>query len=385
MKEHPTEILLTMKKRPRHSPIMGQVIVHKPYKIPSRKSHSKAQSSRLQRSAATTMGTPDSDDEAFEKPFKTQMKGPVYQLLPRKPKFPVRRRATISGASPTTTQPPIRIEDLVPSTAARAARKEQLGRSTSQELSKDLPKLSPCLPKVPLDVKDANVPSPSLKLKQVPTNVMNNNLYNSTQDHKQSSLTNCNSQVPYQQPYAKVQPLPAMERRLVHTGQQQLGQQNNNPETIPKQLMNSSLKAIYDLVSGENGVQDSGSAGCGGVPVDRSCKPAPPARPSCQNVGVVIPRLPNSLLQQHNQVLQQKMLQQQIQMEPVNLIDAGSKQESALKQVQELRPGMGLGPACGGLGAGDVDAPPPSLPPRTGLNARLSSASFSQPKGIARH
>lgn len=29
MKEHPTEILLTMKKRPRHSPIMGQIIVLK--------------------------------------------------------------------------------------------------------------------------------------------------------------------------------------------------------------------------------------------------------------------------------------------------------------------------------------------------------------------
>lgn len=42
MKEFPTEILLTIKKRPRHSNIFGSVIVVKPYKIPSMKTSYKS-------------------------------------------------------------------------------------------------------------------------------------------------------------------------------------------------------------------------------------------------------------------------------------------------------------------------------------------------------
>jgi len=47
MKEHPTEILLTCKKRPHHSPLVGSITVLKPYKIPSRKYNSRSQAQRI--------------------------------------------------------------------------------------------------------------------------------------------------------------------------------------------------------------------------------------------------------------------------------------------------------------------------------------------------
>ncbi|XP_054163754.1 connector enhancer of kinase suppressor of ras 3-like [Oppia nitens] len=130
MKEHPTEIILTIKKRPRHSNLLGQVIVLKPYKIPALKAGYRSSRSRL-KNAATTTTSSDGDDDAFlpnDENNKSASK-PVYQLYPRKPKLPVRRRATISGSSSTASQPPIRIEDLVNNIDKR----EAFNRSISHE------------------------------------------------------------------------------------------------------------------------------------------------------------------------------------------------------------------------------------------------------------
>ncbi|KAI1286798.1 Connector enhancer of kinase suppressor of ras 2 [Halotydeus destructor] len=312
MKEHPTEILLTMKKRPRHSPIMGQVILMKPYKIPARKSYSKSQTSRL-RSAATattvTNGGPqDTDDEDFEKSLKEQVKGPVY-MPSRKPRHPVRRRATISGSSPTVPQAPIRIEDLVPN-SVKAKPKDQLGRSPSYDLTKSNCKLSPCLPNekatatalVPL-MEQVTPGSPKPK-KQVPSPVINNGCNNNSNDknmmkpvfngsnssivstigHSGSNMAN-NTNSP-QVPYVKVQPLPAVER----SSSIRLADMSKVfDETIPKQIVNSSIKHVYDTVAPETGCNYDSVVGPSPA-VDRSCKPPLPAKPRPgQNVGVVIP------------------------------------------------------------------------------------------------
>lgn len=92
MKEYPTEIILTIKKRPRHSNFLGQVIVLKPYKIPNRKAG--RQNSRRMKNAATTTTGSDSDDDAFLPNYNSSDSKPVYQLYPSKSKLPVRRRAT---------------------------------------------------------------------------------------------------------------------------------------------------------------------------------------------------------------------------------------------------------------------------------------------------
>ena len=112
MKEYPTEITLTIKKRPRHSNLIGQVTVLKPYKLPNRKPS--GQSNRV-RNAATATGNSENDSQYIKERIGKQSQGKcsAYQMCPKKPKSNVRRRATISGASPTSGLPPIKIEDLV--------------------------------------------------------------------------------------------------------------------------------------------------------------------------------------------------------------------------------------------------------------------------------
>ena len=125
MKEYPTEILLTLKKRPKHSNILGQVIVLKPYKIPSRKVYHRNHSSssnRVKNAATTTEGSDDDDDddEAFLPNGKVpkQPNGPVYPLVSEKPKFQLKRRATLSGALPTSQTNLMKTSDS-PKTAHR--------------------------------------------------------------------------------------------------------------------------------------------------------------------------------------------------------------------------------------------------------------------------
>ncbi|XP_074601475.1 uncharacterized protein LOC141855362 isoform X2 [Brevipalpus obovatus] len=158
------EIVLTLKKRPRHNPIPGQITRLQPYKLPSVKYQAKSQSKGGPRSPLhsassdtssivssssvftnksiptnmTSMSNDNRDDSDTEneqnqvppdsKPC-TVKQGPVYICLPRRPRpSNVRRRATISGSSPTSTSPSIRIEDIVD-------RKNFVTRQTSQDIS----------------------------------------------------------------------------------------------------------------------------------------------------------------------------------------------------------------------------------------------------------
>ncbi|XP_053210359.1 probable LIM domain-containing serine/threonine-protein kinase DDB_G0286997 isoform X2 [Panonychus citri] len=113
VKDYSTEITITIKKRPRHS--NNQITVLKPYKIVNRKV--KGSSNRLRNaSTATTTslnGNSDNDsDQDSLKERKSLPKSPISQVMPRRPRGVARRRASISGSSPTTIIAPVRIEDL---------------------------------------------------------------------------------------------------------------------------------------------------------------------------------------------------------------------------------------------------------------------------------
>lgn len=261
------------------------------------------------RNAATTTASPDSDDESFERPFKAQVnKGPVYQLQPRKPKFAVRRRATISGSSPTTVQPPIRIEDLVSSSAR--AKKDQLGRSTSHDATGKTLSATRLVHKVPYETPR----SPKTKCVP-PANNNNDQFINNNSSSNDAIAHTSDPQQHYKTlpthhtngaavPYAKVQPLPVTEREpdLLESA---------FPETIPKQIM-CTLKPplvhdpvhIYETVHSENeadvntdttGIHTDGLKQSASPPVPERAtlppKPALPAKPAplAHNVGVVIP------------------------------------------------------------------------------------------------
>ncbi|RWS05114.1 uncharacterized protein B4U79_03212 [Dinothrombium tinctorium] len=206
MAQYPTEILLTVKKRPRHSNILGQVTVLKPYKIPSRKTN-RNQRNRVRNAATTTANTSD-DEDVFEKETKeSQLKKPVYPLLLRKQKRPVKRRATINGTSPTPPSPTsgyptIRTDDLLSQT-----KKEIVSRSLSHDPCKYevKPPLDPPPPEVPLEA-----PKPPPK-PPVPT------------VRKIRTMEKANT--PTQVPYAKVQPLSLTERR-----------DSSEKETVPKEI-----------------------------------------------------------------------------------------------------------------------------------------------------
>ncbi len=217
MKEHPTEILLTIKKRPRHSNIMGQVIVLKPYKIPSRKSGHRSGGNRVKNAATTTTGSGD-DDDAFLQDEKHPK--PVYQLYPRRPKLQVRRRATISGASPTIGQPPIRIEDLVVNMDNKKEKKESINRSISHDPSNHLKSRG-------LSVDGTSTQVPFV----VNTNNTNTNTNSINSNINNNNIKPLSSSSP-KLPYAKVHPFP-MEAKP-----NPILKKSEN-ETTPKKIMPS--------------------------------------------------------------------------------------------------------------------------------------------------
>ncbi|XP_067128272.1 uncharacterized protein [Centruroides vittatus] len=155
MREHPTEVYLTLKKRPRHTNILGQVIVLRPYRIPSKKSafgkvhkwsegnsslHIQEYSSNLEES--NTQDVPDDDDDSAFLPDyvtpndETSISAVRYHIFPGRSRATVQRRATVSGASPTVKRPPVSIEELVLPVGSKSCKKEVIGRSISHDPSK---------------------------------------------------------------------------------------------------------------------------------------------------------------------------------------------------------------------------------------------------------
>lgn len=127
MKEFPAKLTLTLKKRPRHSTIAGQLTFLKAYKIPSIKLKSQNKFHRSP-SCSSSSSIPDTTNNQVAKspitkePCKNisdveikqiqstndakqcHVMNPIYQLLPRRSRIkPVRRRATIGGGSPVTS------------------------------------------------------------------------------------------------------------------------------------------------------------------------------------------------------------------------------------------------------------------------------------------
>lgn len=153
MKEYSTELVLTLKKRPRHSPTPGQLILLKPYKIPSIKLKRQG---KYQRSPSSSSMSDHSDNQAIIKSSinkeptnnnnveneiqlakdakPCQIKGSVYLLMPRRPRITVRRRATISGASPPFGPSPS--PSPSPRLNAHVGRKDFVARSISQDDAK---------------------------------------------------------------------------------------------------------------------------------------------------------------------------------------------------------------------------------------------------------
>ncbi|XP_055930788.1 uncharacterized protein LOC129961019 [Argiope bruennichi] len=132
MTEHSTELHLTLKKRPRHINILREVIILRPYRIPSKKTankcHKWSEDNKL--CSPDTCSTSnesecirddfneDEDDSAFLPDSTNHLllnKDTTLQLrLYSGPSTAtVQRRATVSGASPTILKPPVNIEDLV--------------------------------------------------------------------------------------------------------------------------------------------------------------------------------------------------------------------------------------------------------------------------------
>ncbi|GFS34027.1 connector enhancer of kinase suppressor of ras 2 [Trichonephila inaurata madagascariensis] len=139
MKEHPSEVHLTLKKRPRHPNALGQVITLWPYRIPSKKT-------------------------AFRKLYKWNKGKDIRELCPRspgtrgeansvsevngslasekeklfavnKPRNKLRRRATVTGVSPTALQAPVSLEELIGSSSKR---KDMVLRTISYDPNKTI-------------------------------------------------------------------------------------------------------------------------------------------------------------------------------------------------------------------------------------------------------
>ncbi|CAN7945820.1 unnamed protein product, partial [Ixodes hexagonus] len=134
LQEHPTEVLLTLKKRPRHTNILGQVIVLRPYRIPLKKvTYGKVHMwpengvpavnieevfpNKIQQEPSM-----EDDDSAFL-PDETAAAHAAAaavaasvvpsiraQVFPPRSRAAIHRRATVSGASPTVTKAPVSIQ-----------------------------------------------------------------------------------------------------------------------------------------------------------------------------------------------------------------------------------------------------------------------------------
>ncbi|XP_018897509.2 uncharacterized protein cnk [Bemisia tabaci] len=132
--ESSSDVFLTLKKRPRHTKVFGQIYM-KPYRLPSKK-HSVSYTSRWHDSLPSprpellsiphfTLPLPtyneteqtlsdegkdestSSSDEDIGHASPTSMR--LY--LP-KPRVPAQRRATITGASPISKRPPVNLDEL---------------------------------------------------------------------------------------------------------------------------------------------------------------------------------------------------------------------------------------------------------------------------------
>ncbi|GFQ74559.1 connector enhancer of kinase suppressor of ras 2, partial [Trichonephila clavata] len=131
MTEHSNELHLTLKKRPRHINILGEVIILRPYRIPSKKTankcHKWSEDKLCNPDTCSTSNESecirddfieDEDDSAFlpasEDNLALSKDASVPLRLYAGPSSAtVQRRATVSGASPTFLKPPVSIEDLV--------------------------------------------------------------------------------------------------------------------------------------------------------------------------------------------------------------------------------------------------------------------------------
>ncbi|KFM59682.1 hypothetical protein X975_00870, partial [Stegodyphus mimosarum] len=158
MTEHSTELHLTLKKRPRHINLLGEVMILRPYRIPSKKTANKCHKwsddnhVRGQDTCSTSNESEcirddfndDEDDSAFlpasvNHLILTKEASLHHRLFPGATPFAVQRRATVSGASPTILKPPVNIEDLV-NGVPRMKANDNFGRSISHDPS--CPKLN---------------------------------------------------------------------------------------------------------------------------------------------------------------------------------------------------------------------------------------------------
>ncbi|KAH7948179.1 hypothetical protein HPB52_018963 [Rhipicephalus sanguineus] len=144
LQEHPTEVLLTLKKRPRHTNILGQVIVLRPYRIPLKKvTYGKVmwpengvqpvsieevfpvKTQQEPSSPRAVLREVEDDDSAFLPDAAVQSATSTTtasvaapssiraQVFPPRSRAAIHRRATVSGASPTVTKAPVSLQDLV--------------------------------------------------------------------------------------------------------------------------------------------------------------------------------------------------------------------------------------------------------------------------------
>ncbi|XP_003746327.1 connector enhancer of kinase suppressor of ras 3 [Galendromus occidentalis] len=132
LQNHITDVTLTLKKRPRHSNLFGQMLFLQPYKIPLNPvSKEKQQLTNTEDGGLPAVVEPEptsprilreieADDDAFlpEPSISGESdsgQNLVLQLRSQvKPKRPIlQRRATVTCASPTVSKPPVSFEDLV--------------------------------------------------------------------------------------------------------------------------------------------------------------------------------------------------------------------------------------------------------------------------------
>ncbi|XP_054264542.1 uncharacterized protein LOC128987620 isoform X2 [Macrosteles quadrilineatus] len=136
--ESPTEVLLTIKKRPRHTKVYGQIYM-KPYRLPSRKRAVQNSFARwtenlpsprpelftipqIQLPIAKSVSV-ESTVSAGQLPSSSEEEGEGLEgdgassptsarLYLPKPRLPVQRRATITGASPLSKRAPVNLQQF---------------------------------------------------------------------------------------------------------------------------------------------------------------------------------------------------------------------------------------------------------------------------------
>ncbi|XP_022667440.1 uncharacterized protein LOC111266672 [Varroa jacobsoni] len=128
LQDRKTEVTLTLKKRPRHSNLLGQIICLKPYKIPVNKIGYEKQQLNIpeegfpsnlepEPSSPRVLREVEADDDAFLPPEDkaTSDQNVVSRLRSqvKNRRTTIQRRATVSGASPTVSKAPVSFEDLV--------------------------------------------------------------------------------------------------------------------------------------------------------------------------------------------------------------------------------------------------------------------------------